>query len=135
MSSGYLVRATLTALGLAVVFSRSTHAVRVIEALGASYLVSAGILHLRRRRDPPPPAESLVEPFRRGVPHEPPESERCTLVACVRRVVDALKMAVAEFRPRRRRTAEPASTGVVSVKSGMPTDRAIVAPFPHDRVG
>ena len=66
MSSGYLVHATLAALGLAVVLSRSADAVRVIEALGAVYLVSAGILQLRRRRDPPPPAESLIEPFRRG---------------------------------------------------------------------
>ncbi len=66
MASGYLVHALAAALGLAVLLASSPGAVRVVETLGALYLVWAAIAQIRARHAPPPTAEVLLEPFRRG---------------------------------------------------------------------
>jgi threonine/homoserine/homoserine lactone efflux protein len=67
MACGYLVHAAAAALGLAVLLSQSPDAVRIVEGLGALYLLWAGIVQLRRRNDPAPTSVALAEPFRRGV--------------------------------------------------------------------
>jgi threonine/homoserine/homoserine lactone efflux protein len=67
MSCGYLVHALAAALGLAVVLSQSPGAVRVVEALGALYLLWAGAAQIIHRNDPAPTSDVLMEPFRRGV--------------------------------------------------------------------
>lgn len=66
MATGYVVHAVAAALGLAVLLARSPSGVRLVEAAGAAYLISAGINQIRRRKAPAPTAEVLVEPFRRG---------------------------------------------------------------------
>lgn len=66
MASGYLVHAVAAALGLAVLLAGSPSAIRVVEAFGAAYLCWAGIAQIRRRHDPAPTAEVLLEPYRRG---------------------------------------------------------------------
>jgi threonine/homoserine/homoserine lactone efflux protein len=67
MSCGYLVHALAAALGLAVVLSQSPDAVRVVEALGALYLLWAGVVQIMHRKDEAPTSDVLIEPFRRGV--------------------------------------------------------------------
>jgi threonine/homoserine/homoserine lactone efflux protein len=67
MSCGYLVHAVLAAAGLAIVLAGSPGAMKVIELLGGTYLLWAGLQQLRSRRDPAPTVEALREPFQRGV--------------------------------------------------------------------
>jgi threonine/homoserine/homoserine lactone efflux protein len=67
MSCGYLVHAVLAAAGLAIVLANSPGAMTLIELLGGSYLVWAGVQQLRSRHDPAPTIEALREPFQRGV--------------------------------------------------------------------
>jgi threonine/homoserine/homoserine lactone efflux protein len=66
MSVGYLVHAGAAAAGIAAVLAKSPDAIRVVEALGAAYLLWAGLVQLRRRREPAPTSVALAEPFRRG---------------------------------------------------------------------
>lgn len=66
MSCGYLVHATIAAVGIAVLLAGSSNSIRVVELLGAAYLAWAGIKQIIDRNDPPPVQQALVEPFKRG---------------------------------------------------------------------
>lgn len=67
MSTAYLIHSLAAGIGLAALLAASSHALTAVEAIGAVYLLGAGVSQLRHRNDPPAPVVALITPLRRGL--------------------------------------------------------------------